>query len=126
MEIKKTGRIGDARVIIIFNLRTNDYPPAMKKILACLLLLSLLACQKKPKPAEVEQRLKKAMSEFLYQSVNNDSSRVKFDVKEVIYFEEAGGYECEFKVNMVQAGKDTLGVMKAVVTKDFTKVSRKL
>lgn len=98
----------------------------MKKILVCLLLLSLLACQKKPKPAEVEQRLKKAMTEFLYQSVNNDSSRVKFDVKEVIFFEEAEGYECEFKVNMAQSGKDTLGVMKAVVTKDFTKVSRKL
>ncbi|MEA3426132.1 MAG: hypothetical protein U9R46_07780 [Bacteroidota bacterium] len=98
----------------------------MKKTLACLLLLSVLACQKKPKPAEVEQRLKKAMTEFLYQSVNNDSSRVRFDVKEVIFFEEAEGYECEFKVNMAQSGKDTLGVMKAVVTKDFTKVSRKL
>lgn len=98
----------------------------MKKILACLILLSVFACQKKPKPDEVEQRLKKAMSEFLYQSVNNDSSRVTFDVKEVIYFEEAEGYECEFKVNMAQAGKDTLGVMKATVTKDFTKVSRKL
>lgn len=98
----------------------------MKKILACLFLLSVIACQKKPKPAEIEQHLKKAMSAFLYESVNNDSSRVKFEVKEVIFFEETDGYECEFKVNMVQAGKDTLGVMKAMVTKDFAKVSRKL
>lgn len=98
----------------------------MKKILARLLLLGLLACQKRPKPAEVEERLKKAFSGFLYESVNNDSSRVKFRVVEVFYFEEQEGYECEFKVNMAQAGKDTLGVMKATVAKDFSKVSRKL
>lgn len=98
----------------------------MKKILTCLLFLGLLACQKRPKPAEIEERLKKAFSGFLYGSVNNDSSRVKFRVTEVIYFEEKEGYECEFKVNMSQAGKDTLGVMKATVAKDFSKVSRKL
>jgi hypothetical protein len=98
----------------------------MKKILACFLLLSLIACQKKPKPAEVTERLKKAFTGFLYESVNNDSSRVRFRVEEVIYYEEQEGYECEFKVNMLQAGKDTLGVMKATVAKDFSKVSRKL
>ena len=98
----------------------------MKKILACLLLIISLSCQKKPKPAEVEKHLKKAMTSFLYESVNNDSSRVKFYVKEVFFFEDTEFYECEFNVQMQQNGKDTTGVMKARVTKDFSKVNRKM
>lgn len=98
----------------------------MRKTLPVLVLLLLFACQKKPKPSEVQQHLKKAMTEFLYQSVNNDSSRVKFDVREVIYFEDVNAYECEFRVRMQQQGRDTTGVMKATVTRDFAKVSRKL
>lgn len=95
-----------------------------------MLLLSLLvllaSCQKKPKPSDIQQHLRKAMTGFLYHSVNNDSSKVRFEVKEVIYFEEADSYDCEFNVRMLQAGKDTTGVMKASVSKDFAKVSRKL
>lgn len=98
----------------------------MKKILICLFCLLALSCQKKPKPAEVQEHLKKAMSGFLYESVHNDSSKVKFDVKEVIFFEDNEFYECEFNVRMLQDGKDTTGVMRARITKDFVKVSRKL
>ncbi|MCK9403123.1 MAG: hypothetical protein M0Q26_06965 [Chitinophagaceae bacterium] len=98
----------------------------MKKIIVSLLFITALACQKKPKPAEVEMHLKKAMSEFLYESVNNDSTKVKFDVQEVIYYEELESYECEFKVNMKQDGKDTVGQMTATITRDFTKVKRKI
>lgn len=98
----------------------------MKKILACLLFLAALSCQKKPKPAEVQMHLKKAMTEFLYESVNNDSSKVKFEVKDVIFFEDVNFYECEFNVRMMQGSKDTTGAMKARITKDFSKVSRKL
>ena len=98
----------------------------MKKILFCLLCLVALSCQKKPKQSEVQDRLKKAMSGFLYESVNNDSSKVKFTVKEVVFFEDKEFYECEFNVRMVQVDKDTTGIMRARVTKDFAKVSRKL
>ncbi len=99
----------------------------MKKLFVYLCLCATItACQKKPKPEEIQQHLKKAMTEFLYNSVNNDSTRVKFRVQEVIYFEQDNGYECEFKVGMIQNEKDTTGVMKALVTKDFAKVSRKL
>ncbi len=104
----------------------NNKNNHMKKIVICLLFITALACQKKPQPTEVEMHLKKAMSEFLYKSVNNDSDKVKFDVKEVIYFEGEESYECEFKVNMLQDGKDTSGQMTATITKDFTKVKRKL
>lgn len=98
----------------------------MKKTLLCLFLMLSLGCQKKPKISEVQKHLSKAMTHFLYESVNNDSSRVKFQVKEVIYFEEADFFECEFVVEMKQNGKDTTGIMKARIDKNFTKVSRKL
>lgn len=96
-----------------------------KSILACLLFLTV-SCQQKTKPAEVEQHLKKAMSAFLYQSVNNDSSKVKFSVIEVSFFSDSGFYQCDFRVKMSQAGKDTTGAMKARVAKDFSKVIREL
>ncbi|MDE3251249.1 MAG: hypothetical protein KGO92_00490 [Bacteroidota bacterium] len=98
----------------------------MKKVLFCLFLTLILGCQKKPKVSEVRKHLSKAMTHFLYASVNNDSSRVKFLVKDVIYFEEADFFECEFTVDMKQNGKDTTGIMKARINKDFTQVSRKL
>jgi hypothetical protein len=97
----------------------------MKKYLFGLLLVLTLSCEKNPKKDEVVSHLKKAMTEFLFESVNKDTSVVKFDVKEVIYFEDKNFYECEFNVQMKQNGKDTLGIMKARVTKDFSKVNRK-
>jgi len=96
----------------------------MRKTQLCLSLLLALACGTRPKPEEVESRLKRTMSEFLYQSVNNDSSKVKFEVKQVIYFADKEFYECEFKVKMLQAGHDTIAGMKARVAKDFSKVVR--
>lgn len=66
------------------------------------------------------------MTEFLFNSANRDTSAVKFDVKEVLYFEDVEFYECEFNVAMKQNGKDTVGVMKARVTKDFAGVTRKM
>lgn len=98
----------------------------MKKLFFCLLCILALSCQKKPKPAEVQEHLKKAMSGFLYESVHNDSSKVKFEVKDVVFFEDNEFYECEFNVRMQQEGKDTTGIMRARVTKDFAKVNRKL
>lgn len=96
----------------------------MRKTLLCLSLSFAFACGTTPKPAEIETRLKRTMSEFLYQSVNNDSSKVKFKVKQVIYFADKEFYECEFKVQMLQAGHDTIAGMKARVAKDFSKVVR--
>ena len=96
----------------------------MRKALVCLLLLFSFACHKKPTPSEVETRLKRAMSEFLYESVNNDSSKVKFEVNQVMFFADKEFYACEFKVKMLQAGHDTTAGMKARIAKDFSKVVR--
>ncbi len=99
----------------------------MKKIFFVLswILITLVSCEKKPKTADVNEHLNKAMRKFLYGTVNNDSSKVKFDVQEVLFYEAANFYECEYKVHMVSPGKDTTGIMKARVSKDFTKVNRK-
>lgn len=99
----------------------------MKKLVfvLALVIISLGSCEKKPKTADVNEHLNKAMREFLYSTVNNDSTKVKFDVQEVLFYEAANFYECEYKVRVVSPGKDTTGIMKARVSKDFTKVNRK-
>ena len=97
----------------------------MKKIFALLYIVSLGACNANPSPAEVEQKLKTAMNDYLYKSVNYDSSKVKYRVQNVVYFNDKDYYDCEFKVFMsVKDGKDTLGDMSAKISKDFTKVYR--
>ncbi|GAC1438478.1 MAG: hypothetical protein NVSMB63_02090 [Sediminibacterium sp.] len=98
----------------------------MKKILLGMFLLLAIACQKRPKHDDVGNHLKKAMTSFLYESVNNDSAKVRYEVKEVVFFEDTDAYDCEFKVRMIQGTHDTTGVMTAKITKDFSKVVRKL
>lgn len=97
----------------------------MKKYMIALLVLFAISCVKNPKKDEVISHLKKAMSEFLFEKANKDTSVVKFDVQEVLYFEDKNFYECEFNVKMKQNGKDTIGIMKARVSKDFSSVLRK-
>jgi hypothetical protein len=46
-------------------------------------------------------------------------------VLDVNYWEDKDLYMCEFKVRLVQKGKDTIGVMIASVSKDMTIVKRK-
>lgn len=96
----------------------------MKNTIICLALMLSFACQQKPTPADLENRLKRTMSAFLYKSINNDSSKVKFEVNQVIYFEDKEFYECEFNVKMLRDGHDTTNGMKARIAKDFSKVVR--
>ena len=98
----------------------------MKKIVACLMVLLTVACAQKPVANDLENRLKRTMSSFLYETVNYDSSKVKFLVKDVLYFADKDFYECEFHVQMLQQGHDTTDLMRARIAKDFSKVVRKL
>ena len=74
--------------------------------------------------AEVENDLKTTMQKYLYTSVNNDSSTVKYRVLDVTYYEESDEYLCEFKVHMKTNTVDTTGVMKANISKDLKKIVR--
>jgi hypothetical protein len=98
----------------------------MRKIWIAIIFIAAIGCTQKPTAADVEARLKRSMSEFLYRSVNHDSSKVKFHVKDVTYFTDKEFYECEFNVHMLQAGHDTTALMRARIARDFSKVVRKL
>ena len=98
----------------------------MKKISFFALLLMMIACRHATSRNELESNLKKSMTEYLYKSVKNDSSQVKFNVLTVTFFEEKNFYLCEFKVRMKRVnGLDTTGIMSADISKNFSKVMRK-
>jgi hypothetical protein len=89
----------------------------------------LFSCVKKTSKKDVEEYLKTAMGLYLNHSPRVDTSQVKFNVLEVVYFEDKTFYRCEFKVNMKQKIndqiKDTTGAMGANITKDFKNVTRR-
>jgi hypothetical protein len=88
------------------------------------LLLLLLSCECKSRSADLPQHLKTTMAEFLKKSVGSDAAHTKFDVREVVFYEDKDVFDCDFKVHMVSDQKDTTGDMRARITKDFSKVTR--
>jgi len=87
------------------------------------------SCIKKTSSKEVEENLKASMTLFLNHQPRLDTSRVKFNVLSVVYFEEKNQYLCEFRVNMKEKEDniihDTTGTMNAVISKDFKDVTRR-
>jgi hypothetical protein len=87
------------------------------------------ACIKKDSPKQIEENLKISMELSLNHNPRIDTSRVKFKVLEVTYFEAPKGFICEFKVNMKEKRdgelKDTTGMMSANISKDFKNVTRR-
>lgn len=68
------------------------------------------------------------MDLYLNHQPRIDTSRVKFNVLYVAFFEDKTFYLCNFKVNMkekrVNQIFDTTGTMSARISKDFKNVSR--
>ena len=95
----------------------------MKYLLGLVLALILSAgCKQKELTYEqVEKKLIKTMDEYLNKQ---REGKAQFTVKEVVFFTEKSRYLCEFKVNMKSATLDTLGTMKANISKDFKEVER--
>jgi hypothetical protein len=89
----------------------------------------LFSCVKKESKKDVEENLKKAMGLYLNHKPGLDTSRVKFQVLEVAYFEDKMAYICDFKVHMQDKTgeqiKDTTGMMQASISKDYKDVTRK-
>lgn len=96
----------------------------MKNFSVAFMCLLLFACQAEPQSVQVENELKTTMRTYLYNSVNNDSSKVKYTIEEVNYYPEEKEYDCEFKVRMQLKNTDTVGYMKAYISKDYKIVRR--
>lgn len=104
----------------------SKYKFTMRKILFFCVLLFCFACKRAHTRSEVQKELSNAMLDFLRKDHNNDTSKIKFEIIDVNYFEDKTFFECEYKVRMhIPSGIDTVGMMTARVSKDFTIVKRK-
>jgi hypothetical protein len=84
-----------------------------------------IGCERKVSPSVLQDRLKSSMLNYLEHQSTYDSTKVRFEVQDVTYSEEAKLYNCEFKVRLLlPAGKDTVGIMTGTVSKDFSTVHR--
>ena len=83
----------------------------------------MLACKAKD---TIPDDLKNTMQAYLYKGVNNDSSNVKYNVEDVVYFDDniKKRYVCEFTVHLKERLFDTTGKMKAYISKDLKTVER--
>jgi hypothetical protein len=61
------------------------------------------------------------MNDYLNKS---SDGKVKFTVKEVVFYPEHSYYICEFHVGMHSNNKDTTGTMAASISKNFSTVER--
>ncbi|HXB42681.1 MAG TPA: hypothetical protein VNV85_01425 [Puia sp.] len=99
----------------------------MKTISFVVFMLFFIACKRGHSRSEVRDELSKAMLTFLWTDHKKDTSKIRFQIIDVSYFEDTTFYECEYKVRMhiIQTGFDTVGIMTARVAKDFSLVKRK-
>jgi hypothetical protein len=89
--------------------------------LAIMLVVATGCRERQLSYEEVEKKLMKTMNEYLNKQ---REGQAEFTVKEVIFFAEKSRYLCEFKVKMKTASVDTIGTMKANISKDFKAVER--
>ena len=94
--------------------------------IGCIFILAL-SCARKIPPVNVPEKLKVVWLSYLKRQPNYDSTRVRFEVKEVYFFADTASYICQFKVRMQVPSRnvDTVGMMDGTVSKDFTIVHRK-
>jgi len=100
----------------------------MKKIYLILLACSITAvsCQRKLSHQEIKENLEKSMTEYLQKEQGPDTPSLSFKMVDVIYFEEASYYTCEFTVRLTRPdGSDTTGIIKSRITKDFSTVTKR-
>ncbi len=91
----------------------------------CGLLTLAAACGNSSGNTDPREQLKVAFVESLYKAINYDSSKVRYRVDEVIYYEDTKYYDCQFKLTMFRKGfTDTTGSVWAYVSKDFKEVKR--
>jgi len=95
-------------------------------LILTMLLSGLLCCKRQLSKEETVRELKTAMQKYLMTTSKFDSTKIKFDIEDINYFEDAQKYNCEFKVRMrLNNSIDTTGMMAATISKDFTTVKRR-
>ena len=87
------------------------------------LLATIVSCQRKVTRDDTEKQIKKTFHNFLMKG--KDSTKISFEILKVIYYEDSTFYDCNFNVRMIQGSKDTVGVMRAKISKDFETVRRR-
>lgn len=97
----------------------------MKYFYSLILILALgIACKQKVLSGkELEDKLKKTMSDHLDKTLQPGT---KYTIQEVIYYPDKIKkiYICTFKVEVKTATSDTTGTMMANIPNDFSKVER--
>jgi hypothetical protein len=94
--------------------------------IGCILVLTV-SCKRALSPQQLQDNLKHAWLTYLQKAPHFDTTRTKFEVMEVTYFEDSTFYVCEFKVRMKvpSQGVDTVGIMNGTISKDFSSAYRK-
>ncbi len=91
---------------------------------ACIIIST--SCQRKLSPSEVKENLERSMTGYLQKEQGPDSQPLAFKMVDVIYYEEADYYTCEFTVKLTRPdGSDTTGIIKSRITKDFATVTKR-
>ena len=97
----------------------------MKYFFSLILLLALVAgCKQKIlEGKELENKLKKTMTDYLHKTLKPGT---EFEIKEMSYYPEKKKemFICTFHVDMHTGNRDTSGIMTAFISKDFSKVER--
>ena len=95
----------------------------MKYFFGLVFALMLAAgCEEREMTHEqVEKKLIETMNDYLNKSKDG---QVEFAVKEVVFFPEKTHYICEFRVSMKTGALDTIGVMKANISRNFKEIGR--
>ena len=100
----------------------------ISRSVALLCFVLLFSCKAKDDtPEGLKDDLMKTMQAYLYQTqVNNDSSNVKYRVEDVVYYDDnvKHKYVCEFTVHLKEPMFDTIGKMKAYISRDLKTVQR--
>ncbi|HLI93287.1 MAG TPA: hypothetical protein VKU83_06750, partial [Puia sp.] len=101
------------------------FKTTVKIAIGCIFLFAI-GCRRTIPKVNVPLELKKAMLSYLKKQPNYDSTRVRFEVRDVYYYADTNLYRCEFKVHMVVPSRnvDTTGMMDGTVSKDFKTVHR--
>ena len=67
--------------------------------ISCCILFAIMGCKRSMTRAELETNLITAMSNSLNKQVNFDTTKAKFEVQKVTFYEDKTEYDCEGNIS---------------------------